>query len=54
MGLFSSIAGAVTGAAGSILGGAISDKRNQAYANQMWQKNYNAQKEFAQNSIQWL
>lgn len=53
MGLFSSIAGAVTGAAGSILGGAISDKRNQAYANQMWQKNYNAQKEFAQNSIQW-
>lgn len=53
MGLFSSIAGAVTDAAGSILGGAISDKRNQAYANATWQKNYNAQKEFAQNSIQW-
>ena len=53
MGLFSSIAGAVTDAAGSILGGAISDNRNQAYANQMWGKNYNAQKEFAQNSIQW-
>lgn len=53
MGLFSSIAGSLTDAAGSILGGSISDKRNQAYANQMWQKNYNAQKEFAQNSIQW-
>lgn len=47
------IVGSAIGAAGSLFGGAISDKRNQAYADQMWQKNYNAQKEFAQNSIQW-
>ena len=51
------IAGALGDAAlsagGSILGGAISDGRNKKYADDMWQKNYNAQKEFAQNSIQW-
>ena len=33
MGLFSSIAGAVTGAAGPNLGGVISDKRKQSSAN---------------------
>lgn len=47
------IVGSVIGAGGSLLGGALSDSRNQAYANAMWQKNYDAQKEFAQNSIQW-
>ena len=47
------IVGSAIGAGGSLLGGSLSDSRNQAYANQMWQKNYEAQKEFAQNSIQW-
>lgn len=50
---FGSIVGSAIGAGGSLLGGALSDSRNSAQANAMWRKNYEAQKEFAQNSIQW-
>lgn len=48
-----SVLGSAVGAAGSILGGSLSDSRNASLSNSMWDKNYSAQKEFAQNSIQW-
>lgn len=40
-------------AGGSLLGGAISSVINDKNAEQDWKRNYEAQKEFAQNSIQW-
>lgn len=42
-------AGALIGANGQ----SEANKSNQALANQMWQQNYLAQKEFAQNGIRW-
>lgn len=45
--------GDIIGAGASLIGGNISDKRNAAMAREQWNANYNAQKEFAQNSIQW-
>ena len=49
MGILSS----VIGGASSIAGGLISDHSNRKTAAASWSKNYAAQKEFAQNSIQW-
>lgn len=48
-----SLLGGAVGAAGSLIGGSISNRANQKYADSTWRKNYDAQKEFAQNSIQW-
>lgn len=48
-----SLLGGAVGAAGSLVGGSIANRANQKYADSTWQKNYDAQKEFAQNSIQW-
>lgn len=45
-------AGAI-GAAGSLLGSAVNHVLGNKSAKEDWQRNYNAQKEFAQNSIQW-
>lgn len=53
MGLFGKIAGGVVGGAMNLLGGAISDSRSAKASQASWNANYNAQKEFAQNSIQW-
>lgn len=38
---------------GSLIGSRKADLRNENAANKSWQRNYEAQKEFAQNSIQW-
>lgn len=48
-----SVAGPVVGSAMNLLGGAISDSRSAKASQASWDANYNAQKEFAQNSIQW-
>lgn len=45
-------AGAI-GAAGSLLGSTINSVLGNKSAKEDWQRNYDAQKEFAQNSIQW-
>lgn len=45
-------AGAI-GAAGSLLGSTINSVLGNKAAKEDWQRNYDAQKEFAQNSIQW-
>lgn len=45
-------AGAIS-AGGSLLGSAINHVLGSKSAKQDWQRNYDAQKEFAQNSIQW-
>lgn len=45
-------AGAI-GAGGSLLGSAINHVLGSKSAKEDWKRNYNAQKEFAQNSIQW-
>lgn len=45
-------AGAI-GAGSSLLGSAINHVLGSKSAREDWQRNYNAQKEFAQNSIQW-
>ena len=45
-------AGAI-GATGSLLGSAINSVLGSKSAKEDWQRNYDAQKEFAQNSIQW-
>lgn len=46
---FGSIVGSAIGAAGSLVGGLISNNSQ----NQLAQQNYQAQKEFAQNGIRW-
>lgn len=53
MGFFSGLGSALVGATGSLLGGAVSTNSAKKQAQQSFQQNYNAQKEFAQNSIQW-
>lgn len=50
---FGYITGGVIGAGSSLAGGIFGSKKAKKQANEMWQKNYEAQKEFAQNSIQW-
>lgn len=45
-------AGAI-GAAGNLLGSAINSVLGDKAAKEDWQRNYDAQKEFSQNSIQW-
>lgn len=40
-------------AGGNLIGGVINHVLGSKQEKQMWQKNYDAQKEFAQNSIQW-
>lgn len=55
MGFLSGLSSAF-GMAGALLGqnGAKEqNKQNQAFAQQQWQQNYNAQKEFAQNGLRW-
>lgn len=50
------VASAALGAAGSIAGGLLSGMPQGAgkgFAREMWDKNYAAQKEFAQNGIRW-
>lgn len=47
------VLGSAVGVAGNLLGGALSDSRSAKASRASWQQNYNAQKEFAQNSIQW-
>lgn len=51
--MLGNIIGAAIGAGGALLGGKISNKNNARLQNEMWNRNYQAQKEFAQNSIQW-
>lgn len=56
--MLSGIGSALVGAAGSIAGGLLSQQGGYAgtnidYAREMWKKNYDAQKEFAQNGIRW-
>lgn len=53
MGLLGKVAGGVVSGAMNLLGGAISDSRSAKASQASWKANYNAQKEFAQNSIQW-
>lgn len=48
-----SAAGAAVGSGLDMLGSVISDKRSAKASQASWNQNYNAQKEFAQNSIQW-
>lgn len=55
---WSGFASAALRAAGSIGGGLLSQQGGYAgtnidYVREMWKKNYNAQKEFAQNGIRW-
>lgn len=51
---FGQMAGLGAISAGSnLIGGVINHVLGSKQENEMWQKNYNAQKEFAQNSIQW-
>lgn len=52
MGLGSFI-GSVAGGALSLFGQHKANNHNAALANQMWQNNYAAQKEFVQNGIRW-
>ena len=40
-------------AGGNIIGGVINHVLGSKAEKEMWERNYNAQKEFAQNSIQW-
>nr|CDL65957.1 unnamed protein product [uncultured bacterium] len=49
VGAIGSAVGGLVGAGGSIW----ANKQNNKLAQQMWQQNYNAQKEFAQNGIKW-
>lgn len=51
--MWGAIIGAGLGAGSSLLGGSLSDRRSAKAANESWKRNYEAQKEFAQNSIQW-
>lgn len=53
MGIWESVTGAVSGGAMDLLGGAISDNRSAKASRASWDRNYAAQKEFAQNSILW-
>ena len=50
-----SIVSAAIGAGSSLLGGLMSQQPSMDYgfAREQWQKNYDAQKEFAQNGIRW-
>lgn len=48
-GVIGSVVGGLVGAGGSIW----ANKQNDKLAQQMWQKNYEAQKEFAQNGVKW-
>lgn len=45
--------GSAVGVAGNLIGGAMSDRRSLKASRESWIQNYNAQKEFAQNSILW-
>lgn len=45
--------GSAVGVAGNLIGGAMSDSRTSKASYESWLQNYNAQKEFAQNSILW-
>lgn len=47
------VLGGAVGVAGNLLGGALSDSRSAKVSRDSWQQNYNAQKEFAQNSVLW-
>lgn len=53
--MFSGLASAALGAAGSIAGGLLSQGggSSSAATEWLWKKNYEAQKEFAQNGIRW-
>lgn len=55
MGFLSGLGSAMDIAGGLIgsNGQAEANRQNQAFANQMWKQNYEAQKEFAQNGIRW-
>lgn len=55
MGVWDGVAGAAIGAAGSLAGGLLSTPAttDTGFAREMWRKNYEAQKEFAQNGIRW-
>lgn len=48
-----SLVGSAIGVAGNLIGGSMSDKRSASASRESWLQNYNAQKEFAQNSILW-
>lgn len=54
--MWSGLGSAFVGAAGSVAGGLLSGMPQGAgkgFAREMWQKNYDAQREFAQNGIRW-
>lgn len=48
-----SLLGGAAAAGGNLIGGIVGHILNNKASKEEWQANYNAQKEFAQNSIQW-